>query len=262
MSSAKAERHIALTSAYQGTAYSGWQLQDNAPSIQGELEKGLHRLLKKPVRIRGCSRTDAGVHARQHVSSFRAETSIPLERLPLALGTVLPPDIVVLEARHAAEDFDPRYHAKGKRYDYQIWNHPRPNPFFRPFSYHEPRPLDIEAMQKAASYLKGRKDYRTFRAAGFETKTSIRTLFDCRVTKDRELVTMTVRGDAFLYNMVRILAGTLLYVGLGMIEPDAMPEIIASGDRTRAGKTLGPQGLFLERVYYPSGVFLQGDIIG
>lgn len=262
MSGASAERHIVLTTAYRGTDYSGWQLQDNAPSIQGELEKGIEKLLKKPVRIRGCSRTDAGVHARQHISSFRAETSIPLDRLPLALGTVLPPDIVVLKARHAAEDFDPRYHAKGKRYDYHIWNHPRPNPFCRPFSYHEPRALDIPAMQQAAAHLRGRKDYRTFRAAGFETKTSVRTLFDCRVIQKDELVTMSIRGDAFLYNMVRIVAGTLLYVGLGMIDADSMPDIIASGDRTRAGKTLGPQGLFLERVYYPSGVFLQGDIIG
>ena len=255
------ERNIVLTTAYQGTNYSGWQVQDNAPSIQGELEKGLTRLLKKPVRVRGCSRTDAGVHARRHISSFKAETSIPLDRLPLALGTVLPPDIVIRDARYAINSFDPRFDARGKRYDYRIWNHPRPDPFQRLFSYHEPRALDTHAMKRAAALIKGKKDYCTFRAAGFESKTSVRTVFDCQVLQREELITIMIRGDAFLYNMVRIIAGTLLYVGLGMIDAETIPDIIESQERARAGKTLGPQGLFLERVYYPAEVFTEDAII-
>lgn len=252
-------RRYALMTAYCGTAYSGWQVQKNAPSVQGEMEKGLRKLLKQSVRLAGCSRTDAGVHARRHVSCFDAATSIPVERLPLALSTVLPPDIVVQDARIARNDFDPRHMNKGKRYRYFIWNHPRPNPFLYPYAYHEPRPLDVTAMRQGARVLRGRRDYRTFRAAGFETVTSVRTLYDCHVEQRGSLIIISVRGDAFLYNMVRIIAGTLLYFGLGKLDPSSMHAIIQSHDRTRAGKTLAAKGLFLDKVYYPEDCFLPRD---
>lgn len=238
---------ILLTVAYDGTNYCGWQRQANGPSIQQTLEEALERLLGNKVKTTASSRTDAGVHALgQRVAFDAAGLKIPLDKLPRVLNGLLPRDVAVQYAQAVDAAFNPRFDARRKTYVYYFSNTPHPNPLTRQ-SLHIPHALDITAMQKAAQYFIGRHDFASFCATGGSAKTTVREIYACEITGN---VTLTITGNGFLYNMVRIIAGTLLYVGLGKIPADAIPAIIEARDRTRAGKTLPPEGLTLLSVDY------------
>jgi tRNA pseudouridine38-40 synthase len=243
---------ILLTLAYDGTQYAGWQRQANGIAVQQIVEQALARLLGCPVTLRAASRTDAGVHALGQRAGFDASgLKIPLDKLAQVINGLLPTDIAVTGLVAVPEDFNPR-HALRKTYAYQILNTPCPNPLITRYAAYVPQPLDIERMKKAALFFVGRHDFRAFCAVGGNGTNggTIREIFDCHVTADDSLIRLQVTGNGFLYNMVRILAGTVLYAGLGKIQPDDVPGILASRERERAGKTMPPQGLTLLSVGY------------
>ncbi len=242
-----------LTVAYDGTNYHGFQEQRGTglPTVQETLEKCLSRLAGRKVQVIGAGRTDAGVHARGQVVNFDATGwPIPVERIPLAVNGVLPPDIAVTGAREVAAGFHARYSARAKTYRYTIWNRRIPSPFYRLYSCFWPTPLDVEAMSAAAVHLLGRRDFKCFQAAGSTVRDTVRTLWRADVSREGPLVYFVFKGDGFLYHMVRIMVGTLVQVGAGKMEPEAIKQILASRDRLRAGPTMPPHGLCLEEVEY------------
>lgn len=243
-------RNIKLTIQYDGTAYHGWQTQKNAVTVQETLENAVKELTGARPQIVGCSRTDAGVHARRFVCNFKSETAIPCDKLPFAVNSRLPSDIVCLAAEDAAEDFNSRYSAVKKCYTYYIQNSAHPDVFKAKYAWHFPYKTDIEKMRRAARAFCGEHDFIGFAASGFTVKTTVRTIYSLDVDKEGDLIKITVVGNGFLYNMVRIIAGTLAFCGCGKIDAEDMEDIIASCDRKRAGITAPPQGLFLTEVYY------------
>lgn len=249
-------KKLAMKIRYDGTNYHGWQRQKNAVTVQQVIEEALSDLTGEPVTVTGCSRTDAGVHALEYYFHFESNTSIPTEKLPYALNYRLGEDISAVEAFEVPEEFNARFSAKGKRYIYRIQNAKTKNPFLNRYSWHIPYHLQVEDMIKAAPILEGTHDFAGFMAAGGDQKTTVRTVRVCRVVQDAEMpesITVTVEADAFLYNMVRIITGTLAEVGFGRIRVEELPEILVSCDRTRCGLTAPPQGLFLKKVYYDLG---------
>ncbi|MFZ5648790.1 MAG: tRNA pseudouridine(38-40) synthase TruA [Bacillota bacterium] len=246
-------RNIKLTIAYDGTSYHGFQEQRGTglPTIQEVLEKCLSELAGKKVQVIGASRTDAGVHARGQVVNFDAAGwNIPTERIPLAVNGRLPCDISVLEASEVPVHFHARFSARAKEYRYTIHNSRVPDPFMRRYSHFLPRLLDLKGMAEAASYLKGEHDFSAFKAEGSPVKSTVRRLYDIYIEPGGGVLQFVFRGDGFLYNMVRIMVGTLLEVGLKKYPPGTVLEILSSGDRTRAGPTAPPQGLCLMRIWY------------
>ena len=246
-------RNIALILMYNGTAYHGWQVQKTEVTVAQTLERGLSMVCGQPIKCTGCGRTDAGVHALGFALNFHAETRIPPEKLPLAINQHLPPDIRVLCARVVPEEFHARYAAHTKTYLYRIHNHPIDSPFDEKYYTRVPRRLDVDAMQRAAEQFVGKHDFLALCAAGSSAAAhgdTVRTITDCHVTRKGDEVDIEVTADGYLYNMVRILAGTLCEVGAGRMQPDAIPGILASRDRSQAGPTLPAKGLFLKRVDY------------
>lgn len=243
-------KNIKLIIQYDGTAYHGWQTQENAVTVQQTVERAIEKLLSQRVNVVGCGRTDSGVHAKRYVCNFHAESSIPYEKLPLALNTKLPEDIICLSAVEAAEDFDARYSAKKKTYSYYIYNSLVPDAFYRRFSWHFKYGLDVEKMRSAARAFLGTHDFIGFAASGFTVKTTVRTVYSLDIEKNGDLIGIHITGDGFLYNMVRIIAGTLAFVGTGKLSAEDMADIIASRERKRAGITAPPEGLFLSEVFY------------
>lgn len=243
-------RNLKLTIQYDGSAYHGWQTQENAATVQEAVEAAIFKLTGARTRVVGCSRTDTGVHAERFACNFKTESSIPCDKFPYALNTKLPDDIVCLCAETVDNEFNARYSAKGKRYTYYIQNSVFPNALLRNRTWHYPYKLDIGAMKRAAEAFLGEHDFIGFAASGFTVKTTVRTIYSLDVEKNGDLVKISVEGDGFLYNMVRIIAGTLAYVGCGRLRAEDMPEIIASRDRKRAGITAPPEGLFLTEVFY------------
>ena len=243
-------RNIKLTIQYDGTNYHGWQMQKNAPTVQEALSFAVSRVTGTKPQITGSSRTDAGVHAKKFICNFKTQSKVPCERLPLALNTYLPKDIVCLSAEDCDEGFNARFSAKKKCYTYYIFNSKLPDVFLCDYSWHFPYKIDIEKMKKAAKAFIGRHDFAGFSASGASVLTTVREIYSLDVEKDGDLIKITVTGNGFLYNMVRIIAGTLAFAGCGKINPDSIPEIIKSCDRKRAGITAPPQGLFLTEVYY------------
>lgn len=246
-------KRILLTIAYDGTNYSGWQKQKDEAmiTVEGELTKALRLLFRNPaLECVGASRTDAGVHALGQRAVIDVETSIPAEKIPLAIRSFLPADIVVTKAEEVAETFHPRFDCVKKTYEYRFWNAPAKNPKERLYSAYVQKPLDVERMNEGAKAFLGTHDFAAFCAAGAQVSTTVRTIFDCHVEKQGESVRILVTGDGFLYNMVRILAGTLLAVGMGRLEPKAVAAIIAGKDRRAAGQTAEPQGLTLLEIFY------------
>ena len=242
-----------LTLAYDGTNYCGFQVQPNGRSVAQTFQDGLEAVLHSRPDIKVCSRTDAGVHALGFALNFHAETRIPPEKLPLAINQHLPPDIRVLCARVVPEEFHARYAAHTKTYLYRIHNHPIDSPFDEKYYTRVPRRLDVDAMQRAAEQFVGKHDFLALCAAGSSAAAhgdTVRTITDCHVTRKGDEVDIEVTADGYLYNMVRILAGTLCEVGAGRMQPDAIPGILASRDRSQAGPTLPAKGLFLEKVDY------------
>lgn len=243
-------KRILLTISYDGTNYSGWQKQKNAVTVQGEFDKACSTLFKTDIESIGASRTDAGVHALGQRAVIDVDTSIPAEKIPLALNPLLPDDIVVTHAEEVGADFNPRFKALKKTYEYSIYNAPFRNPLYRNYSEYVRYELDLDSMRTACEAFVGEHDFRAFCASGNSSKTTVRTIYSLDVEKDGDFIKIRVTGNGFLYNMVRIIAGTLIYVGEGRIAPDDLPEIIASGDRRKAGKTVGPSGLVLVKIMY------------
>ncbi|MDN5346980.1 MAG: tRNA pseudouridine38-40 synthase [Clostridia bacterium] len=244
--------YLKVILAYEGTNYCGWQAQpdEHGPSVQGTVEKALKKLTGEEIRVTAAGRTDAGVHARGQVISFATGSKIPLERWPLALNAVLPPDIAALRAEEVGPEFHARYSAHSKTYRYTILNSPLRDVFWRRFSWHIRQPLNIEVMEEALAYLKGQHDFRAFCAAGSPVKNFVRTIKDARLRKEGCLINLDIKADGFLYHMARIIAGTLVEVGQGRLKAEAIPEILASRDRGRAGPTAPPHGLCLMEVEY------------
>jgi tRNA pseudouridine38-40 synthase len=252
---------MALRLAYDGTNYHGFQYQppDRGATVQGEIECVWHKLFHENIRLIPAGRTDAGVHAAGQVVSFATAAAIPAEKLPKAINSLLPRDIRVLAAENAAADFNARRDARWKRYDYMIDNARIPDVFQRLYRLHEPVPLEPANMERAAAFFQGTHDFRAFAAAGGAAGTFVRTLYHCRVFASDGLIRIVCVGDGFLYNMVRIIVGTLIVVGKGKMTPEAAAAVLAEGKRSAAGMTAKPMGLTLTHVEYgearPSSLF-------
>lgn len=242
---------IKLTLEYDGTAYVGWQVQPNGPSIQSTLEASLERLLGTPTRVESAGRTDSGVHAFGQVAAFTTERTLPLKAYWRGLNGLLPEDIAVVDAEEVPADFDPRRWATGKRYRYRIANLRTRSPMLRRTHWELFSPLDIPAMHEAAQHLLGRHDFSAFRAADCEARHPVRHLREAAVIDQGDgTLRIDLEGTAFLKHMVRNIAGTLVKVGQGKCPPSWVAEVLASRDRSRAGQTAPPQGLALVQVYY------------
>lgn len=243
--------NIALILSYNGTNYHGWQIQKNGISIQEALTGAITRLLKQPVNLSGAGRTDAGVHARRYVANFRAACTIPMDRLPFALNAQLPEDIAVSGAAVVPDGFDARFDCTRKEYAYYLYPSRLRDPFLSGRAYRYPYPLDLERMREGARHFVGRQDFAAVRSVGTPVKSTVRTVFHCEVEPCEEsLIRIRVCGDGFLYNMVRAIAGTLVYVGSGKLAPADVRSILDAGDRENAGPTLPACGLFLHRLWY------------
>ncbi len=243
-------RNIKLTIEYDGTAYHGWQSQINATAVQDIVTNAVYSLIGEVCSLNGSSRTDAGVHALGQVCNFFTESSIPADKFAFALNTLLPEDVVIRKSEEVSPDFHARFSAKGKKYQYIIFNSPFPSALLRHRAYHVFYPLEIDAMRQAARHFIGTHDFAAFSAIGGSVKTTVRTITQAAVERDGELIKLCVAGDGFLYNMVRIIAGTLIEVGFGKLKPDAIPGIIAGIDRRKAGRTAPAHGLYLMEIYY------------
>ena len=245
-------RRYLLTVAYDGTAYCGWQAQKNGPSVQDTLEAALSRLLGTFTRVTGASRTDAGVHARGQRAHFDAETGIPAEKMPFALNTMLPPDVRVTEGLVVPDTLHARFSVERKTYTYRIHNAPHASALYRNLTAHVPVTLDDQLMHEAAQALVGTHDFAAFCAAGGSAKTTVRDISGISVRREDERVTLTVTGNAFLYNMVRIIAGTLIDVGHGKLPPDCLQTALTTLNRLDLGVTAPACGLELTEVSYPA----------
>lgn len=243
-------RTIKMTIAYRGTRYHGFQRQPNAPTVQGELEQQLARVLNGPVTVYGCSRTDTGVHANEFCLHLHTEREIRCKNLTRALNGYLPDDISVLRCEDVPETFHARFDCKGKEYLYRIHNHESKNPFLTDLAFHYRRPLDVELIHRALQDAVGRHDFHSFCAQATESSDCVRTIYAASAEKTGDCVKILVSGDGFLYNMVRILVGTLLDINEGVFPPDALKDIIAQRNRLAAGKTAMAHGLYLNRVFY------------
>lgn len=243
-------RNIKLTIEYDGKEFNGWQKQPNKLNIQGEIERAIYNITKEEVDLIGSGRTDAGVHALGQVANFKTNSQISIEKLPLAINSQLKNSIVIKEAEEVNERFHSRYNAKRKTYRYIINNSKCGTAIYRNLEYSYPFKLDAEKMKQASKYFEGEHDFKAFKSSGTSSKNSVRTIYKAIVKQEGEKIIIELTGNGFLYNMVRIISGTLLDVGLGKIQPEEIPEMIESKDRQRAGKTLPAHGLYLVEVKY------------
>ncbi len=243
-------RNIAFRLMYNGTGYHGWQVQKSEITVAETLEKALHAVCGERIRVTGCGRTDAGVHAERYVANFRTGSTIPCERFPLAVNSRLPEDIVVCRAFQVADDFNAIGSCLKKEYTYRIFNSRIRNPFYVHRAYFYPRLLDETVMDRAARAFEGTHDFRAVRSVGTETRTTVRTVHYCRVCRNGPLLELKVCADGFLYNMVRAITGTVLYAAEGKLTAEDIPAILESGNRTLAGPTVPPGGLYLTRLWY------------
>ena len=241
---------VLLKISYLGTNYHGWQVQPNGITVQETLQDALEKLYQSRPALTGCSRTDSGVHAKEFYCHFDTEKYIPENNIINALNTMLPNDISVLGCEFVENDFHARYSSKGKEYIYQIYNAQTPNPFLYETSWHINRKLDIIKMNKFANDLIGKHDFIAFSSSGRTVTDTVRTVEYCTVETNDDIITIKVRADGFLYNMVRIIVGTLVDVSDGKIDIDSALKIIESKDRSLAGFTAPPKGLFLNRVFF------------
>ena len=244
-------QRIMLTLRYDGTAYHGWQVQPNGVTVQEVLQDAIQAVTGVRSGVIGCSRTDAGVHADMFCCTFDTDSSLRGNKLCSALNYHLPHDVAVYAAEEVAEDFHPRYHAVGKRYVYRIWNGRQRHPLYGRYALHRNQPLDAELLNRAAADFVGYHDFAAFCGAGSDVQGSTcRTVRACTVERRGDLVLFTVEGDGFLYNMVRIMAGTLLEIGSGRMAADCIPAVLEARDRACAGPTAPAQGLCLMQVFY------------
>lgn len=269
-------RRIKLTVAYDGTAYSGWQIQQNAPTVEAVLDAAIFRLTGEQTHVIGASRTDAGVHALGNVAVFDTNAAIPGERWAYAISRYLPPDVSVVESREVAFDFHPRHCNTVKTYEYQILCSRFPIPQMRNYVWHIQAQPDISIMRQAAGYLVGEHDFKSFCCVRTQAESTVRTVYGIEIMEQSGLlanglqqsglawnssmgedicrmITLRISGNGFLYNMVRIIAGTLVQAGRGQISPQQVKEMLDAHDRTKGGQTAPPQGLTLVRIAYPDG---------
>lgn len=243
-------KNIKLIVEYDGTNYCGWQRQKNGKTIQETIENAIVEVTGEDVKLIGSSRTDAGVHAKMYVCNFSTSSTIPPDKIGIVISHKLPEDIVILKSEEVDSTFHSRYSSKGKMYSYTILNRNERAAIGRNYAYQYGRNIDIEAMKKAAVYFLGKHDFSAFKSTGSSVKDNIRTITEVRVEKDGDYIKIYVSGDGFLYNMVRIMVGTLLEVGEKKVNPEYVREIIESKDRKKAGKVVPAKGLCLEKVFF------------
>ena len=243
-------KRVKLIVAYDGTNYNGWQVQPNGITIEGELNHHLSELLKEDIHVTGASRTDAGVHALGNVAVFDTNARMPAEKISYAMNTRLPADIRIQDSCEVSPDFHPRFQKTTKTYEYRILNRRFPDPTKRLYSFFYYYPLDVVKMQQASLYLVGEHDFQSFCTAKPGVDNTVRTIYSLEVMKEEDIITIRVSGNGFLYNMVRIIAGTLIRVGGGSIRPEQVKEILEAKDRTRAGHKAAACGLTLVEVEY------------
>lgn len=244
-------RNIKLTIEYDGKDFNGWQKQPNKPNIQGSIENAIKQITGEDVDLYASGRTDAGVHALGQVANFKTESNLPVEKFPIAINTKLKKSIRIINAEEVEEKFHSRLSCKRKTYRYIINNSEFASAVYRNLETHIPQKLDIEKMKEAVKFFEGEHDFKAFKASGTSSKTSVRTIYKANVTEEKNnRIYIELTGNGFLYNMVRIIAGTLVEVGLEKIKPEEIKEIILQGKRVLAGKTLPPNGLYLINVEY------------
>ena len=243
-------KRVKLVVAYDGTDYSGWQLQKNAVTIEEKLNKALSELLGEEIVVTGASRTDAGVHSLGNVCVFDTNTRMPAEKICYAVNTRLPEDIVVQSSCQVADDFHPRAGKSSKTYEYRILNREFRDPTRRRDTYFYHYELDVAAMEKAAAYFIGEHDFKSFCSVHAQVESTVRTIYDCQVHKDGDIVKIRVTGNGFLYNMVRIIAGTLIEVGVGKRKPEEILTMLEATDRCSAGPTAPACGLTMIGIEY------------
>lgn len=243
-------RNFLLTLKYNGADFVGWQVQPNGLSVQQCLQDALETLLGHRPDVTGCSRTDSGVHAEGYIAVFATDTDKECKRISLGLNALLPDNISVWDCREVDGNFHPRYDAKAKEYVYRIYDGMAPDPFLKGLAWHYKGELDTDKMQEAADRLVGRHDFRSFMAQGSKIVDTVREIYWCRVSRKERLIEISVCGDGFLYHMVRILVGTLVFVSRGRLKVQDMPQVLAALDRSAAGQTAPAEGLYLHKVYY------------
>lgn len=244
-------RNIKLTIEYDGKEFNGWQKQPNKSNIQGSIEQAIEQITGEKVELNASGRTDAGVHALGQVANFKTNSNLPIEKFPIAINSKLKKSIRILQAEEVDENFHSRLTCKRKTYRYIINNSSTGSAIYRYLETHIPQKLDVEKMKEAVKFFEGEHDFKAFKASGTSSKSSVRTIFKAEVLEAGDSrIYIELTGSGFLYNMVRIIAGTLVDVGLGKINPNEISDIIFEGKRNRAGKTLPPNGLYLVRVEY------------
>ena len=243
-------KRVKLVVAYDGTNYHGWQVQDNGITIEEVLNRTISELVQEDIKVIGASRADAGVHACGNVAVFDTESRIPGDKFSFALNQRLPEDIRIQESCEVDADFHPRYADTVKTYEYNILNRRFELPSKRLYAAFCYYPMDIERMNQAAAYLVGEHDFKSFCSAGAQVQTTVRTIYAVNVTKEDDMVHIRITGNGFLYNMVRIIAGTLMQVGTGLMEPEQVKEILEARDRSKAGPTAVAKGLTLVEIRY------------
>ncbi len=243
-------KRVKLVVAYDGTNYRGWQVQNNGETIESMLNRAISSLTGEDIHVMGSSRTDSGVHAMGNVAVFDTEARMTADKFSYALNQRLPEDIRIQNSCEVPSDFHPRYQKTVKTYEYRILNREFPLPAYRLNTHFTYRPLDVARMQEAARYLEGEHDFQSFCAAGSQVKTTVRTIHELTVTKEGDLIVIRVTGNGFLYNMVRIIVGTLMKVGMGEWEPERMNEILEGRDRKLAGPTAPAKGLTLMEIHF------------
>lgn len=247
-------KRVKLIVAYDGTRYHGWQVQPNGITIESELNRHLSELLRENITVMGASRTDAGVHALGNVAVFDTNARMPAEKISYAMNTRLPADIRIQDSCEVPQDFHPRFQKTVKTYEYRILNRKFPDPTKRLYSFFNYFPLDVVKMQQASLYLIGEHDFKSFCTAKPEIEDTVRTIYSLTVEKEQDLITIRISGNGFLYNMVRIIAGTLMRVGMGAIEPEQVKTILEAKNRKLAGETARPEGLTLVEIQYGEAV--------
>lgn len=243
-------KNLLVTVKYDGSAYHGWQVQKNALTVQQVFQDAVQKVFKKRLDVKGCSRTDSGVHANMYCLTFMTDMDISDRGVVMALNTHLPDDIAVISCRQVAEDFHPRYSCKSKEYVYKLYNGEIRNPFYSKYAYHYRYNIDAEYLNREAQAFVGTYDYSGFCSAGSDVEDTVRTVYSFSVWREGDMVYFKVEADGFLYNMVRIMVGTLLFIAQGKIGEGELLDVIKSKDRKRAGKTAPPQGLYLNKVNY------------
>ena len=243
-------KNIALRLRYDGSRYHGWQVQKNAVTVAQTMEEALAKVCGERVKLTGCGRTDAGVHALRYCANFHSGCTVPVDRLPLAVNSRLPDDIAVVDAVEVPDDFNAIGSCVKKEYVYKILNSRIPDPFLADRVCFYPQRLDISLMQAAARAFEATHDFKAVRSEGTQTKTTVRTEYWCRAEKDGDLITVSICANGFLYNMCRAMVGTMVYASYGKLIPEEIPALLEKRDRRLTGPTMPPQGLYLNRVWY------------